>query len=221
MRMIHIRLFGGHSCLERLGRAKPKRSTNARAAGMEGVVLQRASGYLINQFLTAGSKARDDEFVGSIAKRINFPVTVLKRLAEAIGADRVGFPISPGNPYNGMDSADPEPLFAAFLKTTDRLGLAYVHVIDMTLENLDTLAIVRANWSGPIIANNKLKAASGAALIDASRADAVSFGRAFIANPDLPGRIRSGLALAKTDYAHLYTGEDLGYTDYLPVVELL
>lgn len=190
---------------------------NARAAGMDGIELHCASGYLINQFLNTASNARSDEFGGGISKRIRFPLMVLEKLAEAIGPDRVGFRISPGNPYNGMDPADPEPLFAAFLTTADPLSLAYVHVIDMTLGNLDTLALVRANWSGPVIANNNLKADSGAALVEAARADAVSFGRAFVANPDLPARIHSGGDLAKPDYAHLYTGEELGYTDYLPV----
>lgn len=124
-------------------------------------------------------------------------------MAEAIGADRVGFRISPGNPYDGIDAADPEPLFAAFLSATDPLGLAYVHVIDMTLENLDTRAMVRANWSGPVIANNNLKVGSEVELVEAARADAVSFGRAFISNPDLPARIRGGLDLTKPNYAYL------------------
>jgi N-ethylmaleimide reductase len=93
-------------------------------------------------------------------------------------------------------------------------GLAYVHLVDMALADLDSLAMVRANWSGPIITNNNLKADSAAAILDAGRADAVSFGRPFISNPDLPARLRSGAPLTKPDYAHLYTGEEKGYTDY-------
>lgn len=196
-------------------------ASNARAAGIDGVELHCASGYLVNQFLNAASNQRDDAFGGSPENRVAFAELLLGRMADAIGADRVGFRISPGNPYNGMDPANPEPVFAALLKAADGIGnprtgagLAYAHVIDMGLEQLDTLAMVRANWSGPVIANNNLKAESGQALIEQDRAQAISFGRAFIANPDLPTRIHAGAALAKPDYAHLYAGEEKGFTDY-------
>jgi N-ethylmaleimide reductase len=191
---------------------------NAIAAGMDGVELHCASGYLINQFLNPASNQREDEWGGSVDNRLRFPIAVLSALADAIGGDRVGFRISPGNPYNGMDAADPEATFAPFVKAADALGLAYCHVVDMGLADLDTLAMLRANWSGPIIANNTLKPDSGAALIDAGKAEAVSFGRAFIANPDLVERIAAGAPLARVDFAHVYTGEDKGYTDY-PVMD--
>jgi N-ethylmaleimide reductase len=189
-------------------------ANNARAAGIDGVELHCASGYLINQFLNLASNRRDDDYGGGIEGRIAFPVMVLQSLADAIGCDRVGFRISPGNPYNGMDPADPEPVFAAFVRAANELNLAYVHVIDMALEELDTLAMIRAHWSGAVIANNNLRADSAAALLNEGRADAVSFGRAFIANPDLPARIRTGSPLAKPDYGYLYTGEAAGYSDY-------
>ncbi|MGC1470044.1 MAG: alkene reductase [Sphingorhabdus sp.] len=194
---------------------------NARAAGIDGVELHCASGYLVNQFLNSASNQRNDAFGGPPEQRVAFAELLLGRMADAIGANRVGVRISPGNPYNGMDPADPEPLFSALLQAADNVGnartgegLAYAHVIDMALTDLDTLAMVRSNWSGPIIANNNLKPESGSALLAEKRADAISFGRAFIANPDLPARIRSEAPLAKPDYAHLYTGDDKGYTDY-------
>lgn len=187
---------------------------NAIAAGLDGVELHCASGYLINQFLNPASNQRSDEWGGSAVNRIRFPIAVLKGLADAIGGDRVGFRISPGNPYNGMDPSDPEATFAPFVKAADALGLAYCHVVDMGLAELDTLAMLRANWSGAIIANNGLKAESAAELIDAGKAEAVSFGRAFIANPDLVERIAAGASLARVDFAHVYTGEEKGFTDY-------
>ena len=194
---------------------------NARAAGIDGVELHCASGYLVNQFLNSASNHRDDAFGGSPENRVAFAELLLGRMADSIGADRVGFRISPGNPYNGMDPSDPEPVFAALLRAAEGIGnprtgagLAYVHLVDMALADLDSLAMVRANWSGPIIANNNLKADSAAAILNAGRADAVSFGRPFISNPDLPARLKSGAPLTKPDYAHLYTGEEKGYTDY-------
>ena len=113
-----------------------------------------------------------------------------------------------------MDPADPGSTFAPFIKGADALGLAYLHVVDMGLPDLDTLALLRENFSGPIITNNNLKADSARTVLDAGKADAVSFGRAFIANPDLVERIAAGATLAKPDFALLYTGEERGYTDY-------
>ncbi len=187
---------------------------NVRAAGLDGVELHCASGYLINQFLNPASNRRDDAFGGTPENRVRFGIAVLAAMAEAIGADRVGFRISPGNPYNGMDVSDPAATFVPLLCAADGLGLAYAHVIDMQLAGLDTLAMIRGNWWGPVIANNALDAARGALLIEAGEVDAVAFGRAFIANPDLPRRFREGAALAKPDYTRLYTGEERGYTDY-------
>lgn len=187
---------------------------NAVAAGMDGVELHCASGYLVNQFLNPASNLRTDEYGGPPENRIRFPVAVLAALAEAVGPGRVGFRISPGNPYNGMDPTDPAATFVPFLKAAAPLGIAYCHVVDMGLDALDTLAMVRSAFSGPVIANNNLQPESAAALIAAGRAEAVSFGRAFIANPDLVERIRAGAPLAKPDYSLLYTGEERGYTTY-------
>lgn len=187
---------------------------NARAAGLDGVELHCASGYLINQFLNPASNTRGDEFGGSPDKRARFPLMVLDALADAVGSDRVGFRISPGNGYNGMDTSDPWATFGPFLEQASRRGLAYVHVVDMGEECPGTLAKLREHYSGSIITNNNLNAESAEQLVATGEAEAVSFGRAFIANPDLPRRIRTGSELAKPDYAHLYTGEERGYCDY-------
>lgn len=187
---------------------------NAIAAGMDGVELHCASGYLVNQFLNPASNRREDEYGGPAENRIRFPVAVLRALAEAIGPGRLGLRISPGNPYNGMDPSDPAATFVPFLKAAAPLGLAYCHLVDMGLDDLDALAMVRGAFGGPVIANNNLKPDSAAALLAEGRAEAVSFGRAFIANPDLVERIAAGAQLARPDYSLLYTGEERGYTDY-------
>ena len=190
---------------------------NARTAGIDGVELHASSGYLINQFLNPASNLRTDAFGGSAENRIRFPVMVLQAMADAIGADRVALRFSPGNPYNGMDVADPAATFVPLMQAVAPMGLAYLHVLDMGLADLDTLAMVRDNCLTPIVVNNMLTAETGRALIEAGRAEAVSFGRAFIANPDLVARIRSGAPLAKPDYTKLYTGEAQGYIDYPPL----
>ena len=187
---------------------------NARAAGIDAVELHCASGYLINQFLNPASNQRTDQYGGSAENRARFPAMVLKAMADAIGADRVGLRISPGNPYNGMDPSDPAATFGPFLDAVNGMGLAFLHVVDMGLPDLDTLALLRAHWSGPIVTNNMLKADSAEAVLQAGRAEAASFGRAYIANPDLVERMQAGAPLNKTDYALLYTGEDRGYIDY-------
>ena len=192
---------------------------NARAAGIDAVELHCASGYLINQFLNPASNQREDEFGGSAENRIRFPMMVLEALAGAIGADRVGFRISPGNGYNAMDITDPWANFAPFLQAADRLGLAYLHIVDMGDGCPGTLELARAHFSGPIIANNMLDAPKAEALIASGAAQAVSFGRAFIANPDLPHRLLTGAPLAKPDYTKLYSGEAAGYCDYPPLAQ--
>lgn len=190
---------------------------NAVTAGLDGVELHASSGYLINQFLNPASNHRSDDFGGSAANRARFPLMVLKAMADAIGGDRVGLRFSPGNPYNGMDPSNPAETFTPLLQGADALGLAYLHILDMQLPDLDSLALARSHCRAPIIANNMLTGESGRALIEAGRADAISFGRAFIANPDLVARLKTGAPLAKPDYSLLYTGEEKGYVDYPPL----
>lgn len=187
---------------------------NARAAGIDGVELHCSSGYLINQFLNPASNRREDEFGGDGAGRSRFPAMVVRALADAIGADRVGVRISPGNPYNGMDPTNPTETFTPFLDAIDPLGCAYLHLLDMRLPDLDTISFVREHWSGKVAVNNMLTLESAEELLASGRADAVSFGRPFIANPDLVARFRAGAPLAQPDFALIYTGEERGYIDY-------
>lgn len=183
---------------------------NAREAGIDGVELHCASGYLPNQFLNPHSNQRSDDYGGSVENRIRFIMEVLSAMSTAIGADRVGFRISPGNPYNDMTDDDPKASFGPLLRAADTLGLAYVHLVDVG----DMLGFVRDNWTGSIITNNNLKADSAANILNAGLAHAVSFGRPFISNPDFVERIKHAFELARVDRDHIYTGEAMGYTDY-------
>ena len=194
---------------------------NAIRAGMDGVELHCASGYLPMQFLSSNSNQRGDLYGGSVENRIRFVVELLKALAAAVGPGRVGFRICPGVTFNGMADADPHATYAALLKAVDGLGLAYVHLIHIPLEGQDALELVRANWNGAIIENNALTLDKARAILAEGKADAVSFGYAFIGNPDLVERFRSGAPLAKADRASFYTGsgdDRRGYTDY-PALE--
>ncbi|WP_156839507.1 alkene reductase [Novosphingobium aquimarinum] len=187
---------------------------NARAAGLDGVELHCTSGYLPMQFLSTGSNRRDDRYGGSTANRIRFVVETMEAMAEAIGADRVGFRIFPGNPYNDMSDEDPADTYGALIDALDPGGFAYLHLIHYATPKLDALALLRPRWRGAIIANNALTLESARALLDTGQVDAVSFGRPFISNPDLVERFRAGAPLAPQDREFLYSGEERGYTDY-------
>jgi N-ethylmaleimide reductase len=190
---------------------------NARAAGMDGVELHCASGYLPMQFLSSNSNQRSDQYGGSAANRVRFVAETLAALADAIGPGRVGFRICPGVTFNDMADADPAETYAALLKACNPLGLAYCHLIRIPNESFDALELVNTHWHGPVIANCGLTAGSAAELIAAGKADAAAFGYAFIANPDLVARMQSGAPLAKADRATFYTGhgdDARGYTDY-------
>ena len=194
---------------------------NARAAGIDAVELHCASGYLPMQFLSSNSNLRSDGWGGSVAGRIRFVVETLAALAGAIGPGRVGFRICPGVTFNGMADADPAETYAALLRAVDGLGLAWCHLIHIPNAGpnpaFDALDLVRANWSGAVIENCGQTRDSAQALIAAGKADAVSFGYAWIANPDLVDRFRTGAPLAKADRTTFYTGhgdDARGYTDY-------
>ena len=194
-----------------------KAAENARRAGMDGVELHCASGYLPMQFLSSNSNRRTDRYGGSAENRIRFAVETLKALTDAIGPGRVGFRICPGVGLNGMADADPAETYATLLKAVDGLGLAYVHLIHIPNEGFDSLELVRANWSGPVIENNGLTLDKAKAVLAEGKADAVSFGYLFIGNPDLVERFRDGAPFAKADRKGFYTGEgddNRGYTDY-------
>ena len=122
--------------------------------------------------------------------------------------------IAPGNPYNGMQEADPLGTFSAFIQGFEPMGLAYGHRMNVNKPELDGLGMVRQHYSGPILNNNMLTPESARELLASGRADAASFGRPFISNPDLVRRLQIGAALNPVDFSHTYVGEEKGYTDY-------
>lgn len=186
---------------------------NAIAAGLDGVELHCASGYLPMQFLSPNANRRRDRYGGSAANRIRFVVETLEAIAAAIGADRVGFRICPGFPFNNVEDDDPATTYGLLLDVASGLGLAYLHLIHVPLPAVDGLELARRYWRGNLMLNNELDYERASAAI-ADGAAAVSFGRAFIANPDLVERLGQGAPLADFDPSRLYTPGGAGYTDY-------
>jgi len=192
-------------------------TARAYAAGFDGVELHCTSGYLPAQFLCTGSNQRQDAYGGSVQNRVRFPLEVLRAMAEVDGPGRVGFRIAPDNQFNDVYDEDPRDTFAAFLAGASALNLAYVHSIRMPEGRVDNLQIARDHFPGRVIGNESYKPEEAADAIESGALDAVSFGRPFIANPDLVDRIWRTKPLAKIDFSTLYTPGERGYTDYPPL----
>lgn len=186
-----------------------------RAAGFDAVELHCAAGYLPAQFLASGSNRREDDYGGDIDRRLRFVREVLIAMADGIGADRVGIRIAPGNPYNDHIDADPVATYGALLRMVDELGPAWVHTIRTPASGIDAIALSRQNFSGVVIASDGFDATEAGEYISQGRCDAVSFGRAYIANPDLVERIAIDAPFNPLDEATVYAGGgSAGYTDY-------
>ncbi|TKT75730.1 alkene reductase [Aquamicrobium sp. LC103] len=187
---------------------------NARAAGMDGVELHSSSGYLPMQFLSSNSNRRTDRYGGSAENRIRFVMETLQAMGEAIGFGRVGLRLCPGLDYNDMHDENPVETYGLLMREASQLGLAYLHLVRRSVQLVDNYALTKANWHGNLILNNELSPETAAAAISDGSAEAVSFGRPFIGNPDLVHRIRDGIALSDYDRARVYTPGSQGYTDY-------
>ena len=195
----------------------------AYEAGFDGVEAHCASGYLPAQFLSTGTNRRDDAWGGSLERRLRFPLEMLEAMAGVDGADRVGFRICPGNPFNDLSDDDPVETFEAFLAATNALGLAYCHVIRLnsipSAPDIDNVALARRAFDGPLIVNDSYDLEEARAVVADGTAAAVSFARAYIGNPDLVERFRQGAPLARFDPKRLYSPGPEGYSDYPTLAE--
>ncbi len=188
----------------------------AQLAGFDGVELHAASGYLPMQFLSSGTNQRGDAYGGSLANRLRFTLEVLEALAGVWGAQQVGLRICPGNPFNDLQDEHPLETYQGLLRAVTPMNLAYLHVIRSPDPALDAFALAQAWFPGPRILNDGFDFASANAAVASGAAAAVSFARAFIANPDLVERYRAGAPLAAFDRRTLYTPGPEGYTSYPP-----
>ncbi|MET9352744.1 alkene reductase [Streptomyces sp. NPDC006617] len=187
-------------------------------AGFDGVELHGANGYLISQFLSSNANLRTDRYGGPVAHRIRFAVEAVSATVEAVGADRTGIRLSPAGTFWGVEETEVLDLYTELLTELASLGIAYVH-LEATADE-DLLVALRRVWPGTLVMNPVLPMGpKQTGRDDADHwlglgADLISFGRGFIANPDLVERLRTGLPVAPVDEATYYQGGDAGYLTY-------
>lgn len=189
----------------------------AREAGFDGVEVHGANGYLIDQFLRDGANKRQDAYGGSMENRAHFLFEVLEAVCAAIGSDRVGLRLSPLNSYNSMIDSDPLCWTAYLAEQLGRFKLAYLHLMRADffgVQKADVMTVAREKYQGVLIGNMGYSAEEAEQAIAEGKLDAVAFGTGFLANPDLPERVKRGAPWNKPDQATFYTPGAKGYTDY-------
>ncbi|MBW4818403.1 alkene reductase [Rhodococcus qingshengii] len=199
---------------------------NAQDAGFDGVEIHSANGYLVNQFISAHTNHREDEYGGSLRNRLRFLKEVVQAVADVVGKDRVGVRFAPlfattdeDRVYLGLVEEDPHETYIEAVKILDAIGVAYLSLAEADWDNAPELpdsfrAAVRENFSGKILYAGKYTAERGIRAIESGWADLIAFGRPFIANPDLPERIANNWPLNSVDPATMYGGTEKGYSDY-------
>lgn len=198
---------------------------NALAAGFDGVEVHAANGYLLEQFLHKASNQRTDAYGGPIENRARLALEVTQAVVDVCGADRVGIRLSPYGVANSSGEDDPMPVYTYLVGELDKLGLAYLHLIEprasgagqgeVDHQNVPSAAVLfRPQWHGVLITAGNFRGDSAEEMVAAGHADAIAFGRLFTSNPDLPERIRLGAALTPYDRPTFYTQGEKGYTDF-------
>ncbi|WP_092646546.1 alkene reductase [Jannaschia faecimaris] len=196
---------------------------NALDAGLDGVEVHGANGYLIDQFLRDGTNNRTDAYGGTIENRMRFLQEVLDAVLDVFPAERVGLKLSPENSFNGMSDSNPQGHFESVVEAISDRGLGYLHVTEASMgftghiegsaRNVD-YGKLRSLFPGTYIANNGYSKADAEFAILSGHADLVAFGTPFLANPDLVRRFRDNLPLNTVDKTTFYIGGETGYNDY-------
>ena len=198
---------------------------NAKAAGFDGVEIHSANGYLLDQFLEDKTNRRTDAYGGSFENRARLLLEVLDQIIEVWGKGRVGVRLSPYGKFSDMGDSNPVALFSYVLEQLSRREIAYAHLVEPRVgsagagDPIDDSAprtshIFRQAFKGLLISAGGYTAATAEQTIADDYADAVAFGRLFIANPDLPDRFRINADLNTPDRRSFYGGTEEGYTDY-------
>ncbi|MFC7398377.1 alkene reductase [Chelatococcus sp. GCM10030263] len=198
---------------------------NAEAAGFDGVEIHGANGYLLEEFLQSRTNQRTDAYGGSIENRARLVVEVASAVAGVWGPERVGIRLSPFGIANDSGEADPMPLYSHVIRELAKLRLGYLHLIEprasgagqAEVDHKDVPSaaeLFRPIWPNVLIAAGNFRADTAEAAVAEGKADAIAFGRLFIANPDLPERLRRGAPLNPYNRATFYGGGVEGYIDY-------
>lgn len=191
----------------------------ARDAGFDGVEIHGANGYLIDQFLRTSSNHRTDEYGGSRENRLRFLREVVTAVADEIGAERTGIRLAPFLTARGMDCPDILPTLLEGARWLGQHGIAYLHLVEADWDDAPQFADtfrrdIRAAFPNTIIVAGQYNLARAQGALQAGYADLVAFGRPFVANPDLPRRLRESIPLANFDSASLFGGDAQGYISY-------
>ncbi len=194
-------------------------SQNAIKAGFDGVEIHGANGYLIEQFLNSETNIRKDSYGGTIENRAKFLLELVEKVGNAIGFEKVGVRLSPYNQFNSMPIySDVADMYRYLSVELNKLNIAYLHLIDYAAlasdEGKALLKHIRANFSNILIRNGGYNKQRAEQLIENNEADMVSFGSAYIANPDLVNRIENNYEWARPDNNSFYTADAIGFTDY-------
>ena len=195
---------------------------NAREARFDGVELHAANGYLLDQFLRNGTNQRNDQYGGSVEHRARFLFEVTEAVVNVVGDGRVGIRISPENPFNSISDSNSEVLFSHVAEGLNRFPLAYLHVVEINLSNptvhnggLNSITKkLRGVFKGTYMTNGGYDRDRAERVLERGDADLVSFGKLFLANPDLPERFSKNAPLNEPDPTTFYGGNERGYTDY-------
>ena len=194
---------------------------NAMAAGFDGVQIHAANGYLIDQFLRDGSNLRDDDYGGPIDNRTRLLRQVTHAVADRVGADRTAVRLSPNGDSQGVNDSDPVATFGAAAQVLSEIGIAFLELREPGFEGTFGKAevppvhpAIRKAFDGPLVLNSDYRLAEAQAALDAGEADAITFGRTFLANPDLVARLQADAALNPDVMATWYSQGAEGYIDY-------
>ena len=192
-------------------------AANAKAAGFDGVEIHAANGYLIDQFLQSRTNQRTDAYGGSLENRARFLLEITDAVLEVWAPGRVGVHLAPRGDSHDMGDDNPRETFGYVTEALSQRGIAFLCLREYA--GTDSLGpMMREKFAGQFIGNENLDQAQAAAWLAQGRADAIAFGKLFIANPDLPARFAAGAALNELRPEVIYAEGAEGYTDY-PALE--